>query len=145
LPLGTKVLSLVDGEVAKVEKLYSNDYTVMVMSKGSDLMFETEHVINPKVKVGDMVKGGDVIAEVSTHDSHYHPGFGILEIGILKGGNPPQHLCPFQYLDESIKEDTFTKIKALYKGWEDYRGDTSIYDEANYPVPGCATLEPAAG
>lgn len=75
LPLKTKVLSLVDGTVSNVEKLYSNDYSIMVTTNGSSLVYETEHVINPLVKVGDKVTAGQVIAEVSTHDSQYHPGF----------------------------------------------------------------------
>lgn len=65
VPLGTKVRSLVDGEVFDVPKLYSNDYSVMVKGKGSDLIFETEHVINVKVKKGDKVTAGQIIAEVS--------------------------------------------------------------------------------
>ncbi len=146
LPLGTKVLSLVDGEVTNVEQLYSGDYSVMVKSdnKNDQLVYETEHVNNPIVKKGDRVKGGQVIAEVSTHDSQYHPGLGILEIGILRGGNPPEHLCPFDRLDDSIKEETYKKITALYKSWEEFTGK-DLYKNESYPVPGCATLEPAAG
>lgn len=144
LPLGTKVLALVDGTVANVEKLYSDDYTIMVQAEGSDLIFETEHVNNPVVKKGDRVKGGQVIAEVSTHDSQYHPGLGILEIGILQGGNPPQHLCPFSYLDDSIKQATLDKISALYKAWEEYTGK-DLYNQESFAMPGCVTLDPSKG
>ena len=146
LPLGTKVLSLVDGVVTNVEQLYSGDYTVMVAKdvRAEGLIYETEHVINPVVKKGDRVKAGQYIAEVSTHDSKYHPGLGILEIGVMKGGNPPSHYCPFSYLDDSIKEDTFAKIKALYSAWEEYTGK-NLYSQESYPVPGCANLEPVKG
>lgn len=145
LPLGTKVHALVDGEVFDVPKLYSNDYSVMVQGSGSDLIFETEHVINVKVKKGDKVKAGDVIAEVSDYDKKGYDGFGLFEIGILKGGNPPQHICPFDYLDESIKSDTLKKITALQKSWEEYRGDTKIYDESKIVIPGCETRDPIEG
>src|SRR3990167_2404096 len=104
LPLGTKVRALVDGIVVDVPKLYSGDYSVMVApDMKSRWRYETEHVINPTVKIGDRVAAGQVIAEVSDYDSRNTPGFGLVEIGILKGGSPPQHLCPFQYLDPSIK------------------------------------------
>lgn len=145
VPLGTKVHSLVDGEVSDVPKLYSNDYSVMVQAEGGDLIFETEHVINVKVKKGDKVKAGDVIAEVSDYDAKNYGGFGLVEIGILKGGNPPSHLCPFAYLDDSIKDDTLKKITALQKSWEEYLGNSSIYDESKVVTPGCLTSGPIEG
>ena len=145
LPLGTKVHSLVDGEVFDVPKLYSNDYSVMVKGEGSELVFETEHVINVKVKKGDKVKAGDVIAEVSDYDAKNYAGLGLVEIGVLKGGNPPSHVCPFDYLDDSIKDSTLKKITALQKSWEEYRGDSSIYDESKVAVPGCVTRDRIEG
>jgi biotin carboxyl carrier protein len=145
LPLGTKVYSLVDGEVFDVPKLYSNDYSVMVQGEGGDLIFETEHVINVKVKKGDKVKAGDVIAEVSDYDAKNYAGMGLVEIGVLKGGNPPSHLCVFDYLDDSIKDETFKKITALQKSWEEYRGDSTIYDESKAVIPGCLTRDPIEG
>jgi biotin carboxyl carrier protein len=143
IPLGTKIHSLVDGVVVRIENLYSNDQTIMVASSAeSNWIYETEHVINPVVKVGDQVKAGQVIAEASTHDSQYHPGFGLYEIGILKGGNPPEHVCLFNYLDDSIKEDTFAKLRAFYTSWEAYIGDDTLYDESKMVVPGCYTPDP---
>lgn len=146
LPLGTKVRSLVDGVVVNVPQLYSNDYSIQVgENKDSQWLYETEHVINPLVKVGDAVKAGQVIAEVSTHDSQYHPGFGLYEIGILHAGNPPQHVCPFNYLDDSIKQDVHNKLTSFYKAWENYKADESIYDESKHATPGCYTLDPIDG
>lgn len=142
LPLGTKVYSIVDGVVANTPKVWSGDYSIQVTTDGKmeKWIYETEHVINPKVKVGDKVKAGQVIAEVSDFNKNI-PGFGIVEIGILKGGNPPQHICPFNYLDPSIKEKTVTKIKALYKSWEEYTGNTTLYNE-DEPVTGCVSMNP---
>lgn len=145
LPLGTKVHALVDGEVFDVPKLYSNDYSVMVQGEGSDLIFETEHVINVKVKKGDKVKAGDVVAEVSDYSAKNYAGFGLVEIGVLKGGNPPFHLCTFDYLDDSIKDKTLKNITALQKSWEEYRGDTTIYDESKVVIPGCLSRDPIEG
>lgn len=145
VPLGTKVMSLVDGKVVNVPKLYSNDYSIHVQAEGSDLIFETEHVINVKVKKGDTVKAGQAIAEVSDYDARNYDGQGLYEIGVLKSGNPPSHVCPFDYLDESIKEDTNKKILSLQKAWEEYRGDTSIYDETKAVTPGCLTRDPIEG
>lgn len=144
LPAGTKVLALVDGVVVDIPKLYSDDYSVMVApDKGSQWRYETEHVINPLVKVGDKVKAGQPVAEVSPHNTA-PAGYGIVEIGILKGGNPPQHICPFAYLDSSVKDDIVNKMISFYKSWEEYKGDSSLYDE-NLKTPGCITLDPIEG
>ncbi len=148
LPLGTKVYSLVDGEVINVEKLYSNDYTIMVArNRQSNYIYETEHVIHPLVKVGDHVSGGEVIAEASDHNSDYHPGLGILEIGILHPTKEgvAQHICPFAYLDPSIKKDVENKLNALYAAWESYQGNTTIYDEDHMVSPGCVITDPVQG
>lgn len=146
-PLGTKVVSLVDGVVFDVPKLYSNDYSVQVYDgKKAEWLYETEHVINVTVKKGDTVKAGQVVGEVSDYSAHGYDGLGLFEIGLLKGGNPPQHFCPFNYLDDSIKDDTLKKLSALMKSWEEYRGDNSLYpEESAYPVLGCLTLDPIDG
>ncbi|HLC49717.1 MAG TPA: hypothetical protein VJI96_05030 [Candidatus Andersenbacteria bacterium] len=141
LPLGTQVRSLVDGIVVDIPKLYSGDYSVMVApDMKSSWRYETEHVINPIVKIGDRVVAGQVVAQVSDYDSRNTPGFGLVEIGILKGGNPPQHLCPFQYLDPSMKNDIQREMRAFYQAWEKYRGQSDLYNEAVEPV-GCLTTE----
>jgi hypothetical protein len=149
LPLGTKVRSLVDGKVAKVEGLYSGDATIWVTANGrmdSGYIYETEHIINPVVKVGDSVRGGQAIGEVSRHDSQYHPGFGVMEIGIL---HPDQtratHICPFHYLDSSIKHSVQNQILGIHKAWMEYTGLPNLYDDSSASEPGCSTLDPVAG
>lgn len=147
LPLGTPVRSLVDGVVANMPILWSGDISIQITTDGNlqRWAYEIEHVKNPLVKVGDHVKAGQVIAEVSDFD-HNVPGFGAVEIGILHGGGegPPEHVCPFMYLDPSIKDEVFAKIRAFYQSWEQYRGDTTLYDESAQ-IPGCLTLIPIEG
>lgn len=147
LPLGTKVLAPIDGVVTKVETLYSNDSTIWFSSSNkSEWSYETEHVKNVTVKVGDKVTAGQVVAEVSDYSTKNTPGFGLVELGLFKPiNNEPAHWCPFAHLDESVKEATLKNISALYAGWEQFMGDTSIYDEASFAMPGCATLEPTKG
>lgn len=140
LPLGTKVRSLIDGVVVKVEEIYSGDFTIHIaQTKSSLFIFETEHVINPTVKVGDMVNAGDIIAEVSDYEVQNSPGYGVLEIGILMPGDRYIHICPFKYLDESIKEKTYNDLNSVYKAWNKYR-NVSFYTE-DLKVPGCISEE----
>lgn len=148
LPMGTKVRSLVDGVVVATPILYSGDYSIQVATSAqSPWRYETEHVSNPLVKVGDRVVAGQVIAEVSPHDSTHNSGFGLVEIGILKGGGagPPEHMCPFAYLDPSVKEEIERKIMALYTSWEEYIENVNLYDESALVSPGCLTLDPIEG
>ncbi|OGH18342.1 MAG: hypothetical protein A2770_00585 [Candidatus Levybacteria bacterium RIFCSPHIGHO2_01_FULL_38_12] len=146
VPLGTPVRSLVDGVVAAMPTLWSGDYSIQVTTDGKmqEWIYETEHLINPRAKVGDVVTAGQIVGEVSNFNRGAPPGFGTMEIGILRGGQKPQHVCPFAYLDESIKEDTLKKINSLFKSWEDYIGDQTLYEEKN-PIPGCLTQEPIDG
>ena len=144
LPLGTPVRSLVDGIVVAIPTVWIGDFSVMVgTGESSPWRYETEHVKNVLVKVGDKVTAGQIIAEVSDFDQGVPAGYGAVEIGILKGGNPPQHVCPFAYLDDSIKEETFAKMKNLFKTWQDYIGDQTLYSETQ--IPGCLTLDPIEG
>ncbi len=139
LPLGTKVHSLVDGVVVEIKDLYSGDQTIWVASSpSSKYIYETEHINNPVVKKGDHVTGGQVIGEVSSHDSQYHPGFGIVEIGILHStSTQAQHICPFHYLDPSIKADVQAKILNIHQAWMTYTGLPNLYDDTHAAEPGC--------
>lgn len=135
LPVKTKVYATINGVVVDIPKLYSGDYSIHIAtSRRSRWRYELEHVVNPTVKVGDKVKAGQVIAEVGPDNGR---DYGYLDVGILKGGNPPEHVCPFAYLDRSIKEETQKKITALYKAWENFKGDSNIYREETYVSPGC--------
>ena len=141
LPMGTKVQSLVDGVVVDVIELYSHDYSIHVaINSQSPWRYETEHIRNPLVRAGDRVTAGQVIAEVSEWSSESNDGLGMVEIGILRGGNPPHHVCPFQYLDPSVRNQVQDRIRQLYAAWEAFRGDTKLYDEASMPMTGCQTL-----
>ena len=145
VPLGTKVRSLVDGVVAATPTVWSGDYSIQVSANGKveKWLYETEHVKNPLVHVGDRVTAGQVIAEVSDYDRGLPSGFGIVEIGILKGGPVPEHICPFAYLDPSVKKDIHDKLAALFDSWEAYLGNNTLYNQE--PTPGCSTLAPIEG
>lgn len=144
-PIGTPVRSIVDGVVVDIPTLYSGDVSIQISDKKqSNWLYETEHVMNPTVKVGDRVTAGQVIAEVSDYTAQSMPGYGYFEIGILQGGNPPQHICPFAYLDPSAKTELESQLTQLYSDWEGYIGDTSLYNEAESPL-GCVSLEAVEG
>ena len=113
-------------------------------NKITEYVYETEHVINPLVKVGDKVKAGQVIAEVSDYVTKNMPGYGVVEMGILKTGNPPLHLCPYLYLDPGVKDSIINSLDTLYEDWNKYKGKT-IYNTADYEAPGCKVIREIEG
>ncbi len=143
LPGGTKITAMIDGEVVGMTELYSKDFGIMIAKdKQSKWRYEHEHVVKPRVKIGDKVKAGDVIAEVGAHTNYQYAGYGFFEIGLYRphsNGVGGHEDCIFKFLDPSVKKDIEAKVTAFYKGWEEYRGDTTLYDEANNYSPGCAT------
>lgn len=145
VPLGTPVRSIVDGIVAAIPTLWSGDVSIQVTADGKmqKWIYETEHLINPKVAVGDKVVAGQIIGEVGSFGNGDPPGYGAVEIGLLKGDQTPEHVCPFAYLDDSIREATFAKMRDLFQSWEEYVGDQSLYVETE--IPGCLTLQPIGG
>jgi hypothetical protein len=148
LPLGTKVLATIDGIIVDVPKLYSNDYSVQITTDGKKdgMIFELEHVKSPVVKAGDRVIAGQPVAEVTDFSSVHHPGYGYFDFAVFQvNATGPQHLCPFLYLDNSIKNEVFAKIRALYVSWEKFIGDDKMYDENAYTVPGCISTDPIDG
>lgn len=137
---GSPVYSLIDGEVLKVEQIYSGDYTVHIAEgKFSRFIFETEHVINPQVEAGDKVKAGDIVAYASDTEKQNFNGNGWVETGILIAGNPPAHICPFEFLDPSIKAKTDAAMLSIYQEWNRRVGE-EIYD-TSVQYPGCQTTE----
>jgi hypothetical protein len=150
LPLGTSVISMVDGTVCDVPKLYSNDYSVRVappgmacMQGGAYILYEHEHILNPAVKVGDKVTAGQKIGIVGDYNPHWKAkGLGILETGVFfskKGSNAPWHACLSSFLDPSKKTALLATLSSAYAAWEAELGDNKLYDEAKMSPVGCYT------
>jgi len=145
VPLGTKVLAIGSGVVTAISNLYSGDLTIFIINPETpSWIYEHEHIINPKVKEGDYIVAGQVIAEVSNYSEWLRKmGYGVVDIGLFKPTREyPGHHCPFRYFNESLKKETFVKIKALYKSWEEYEKNSTIYDENNHDLPGCVVDDP---
>ena len=152
LPLGTSVISMVDGTVCDVPKLYSNDYSVRVappgmacMQGGAYILYEHEHILNPTVKVGDKVTAGQKIGIVGDYNPHWKAkGLGVLETGVFfskKGSNASWHACLSSFLDPSKKTALLATLSSAFAAWEAELGDNTLYDEAKMSPVGCYTTE----
>ena len=149
LPLGTPVISLIDGTVCDVPKLYSDDFSIRVVPDGykcesagrASIMFETEHVIDPLVKVGDRVMAGQKIATVSDYTKSWKElGYGIVEIGVffaLENDLTPWHACPTRFFDPKVKAGLVSDLKSVADAWSKEIGMPDMYKQATNPEFGC--------
>ena len=139
-PLGTPVISMVDGTVCGLSKVWSNDYSVQVAPIGTPCMignwatvlFEHEHLINPTVNVGDKVKAGQQIGTVSDYNPYWKAkGFGMIEIGVFfvkKGSKKSWHACLGNYLAPTKRDSMLAVLTSVQMAWMAELSDPTLYD-----------------
>ena len=153
-PLGTPVISMVDGTVCDLPTLYSNDYSVRIAPTGTtclpggiaSILFEHEHLISPTVKVGAKVKAGQQIGTVSDYNPHWKAkGLGVIDTGVFFSKNDnsgkPWHACLANYLAPAKKASMITVLTSIQKAWIAERGDPTLYDLAAQNPVGCLTTD----
>lgn len=152
-PLGTPVISMLDGTVCDLPTLYSNDYSVRVapsgtscMPGGASILFEHEHLINPTVKVGDKVSAGQKIGTVSDYNSNWKAkGLGMIETGVFFSKNDqsgmPWHACLANYLLPAKKASMIVTLTSIENAWIAERNDPSLYNLAAQNPVGCLTQD----
>lgn len=157
-PLGTPVLAPIDGVVTAIEPLYSGDLTIMFAAQVGRpaTAWETEHVEDPTVQVGDVVRAGQPVAVVSDYLCYYSReqfgneewcgrGVGLVELGYLVGGAVPEHRCPFGVLtDPSALPQIEAALTAARAEIERLLGET-VFDTASWESPNCIVDDPIAG
>jgi len=153
-PLGTPVISMVDGTVCDLPTLYSNDYSVRVAPTGTtclpggiaSILFEHEHLINPTVKVGAKVKAGQQIGTVSDYNPHWKAkGLGLIETGVFFSKNDnsgkPWHACLANYLAPSKRASMLAVLTSIEQAWIAERNDPTLYNLAAQNPVGCLTTD----
>jgi hypothetical protein len=167
VPLGTVVRAIASGTVCAVTKLntgYSDDYSIGIgvsaggkpacitgpdgKGFGAVATWEHEHVMEPAVKVGDVVKAGQPIAVASYYKKDnwlYTSGYALYEIGILTGSpdGRPMHVCPALYLKASVKDTLLSQLATAARAYETNTGKT-YYSPATLAT-GCVADKPAYG
>jgi hypothetical protein len=128
------VLSICDGKVGNIYyQEESKDYEFFVRST-SDPSYEVyyDHVVDLLIKEEDRVQVGDVLA----HPRFFYSGLGSFEV-MINNTDTKRSYCPFNFLSEEKFEEYRLKVERLIREWEEFKGDSTIYDEKNYPLPGC--------
>lgn len=155
-PLGTNVISMIDGVVCDMPMLYSGDYSVRIAVPGTEcsgngapFLFEHEHLISPTVKVGDVVTAGQVIGKVSDYKSAWTQlGFGIIEIGVAfnkEGSGLPWKACIANYITPAKKTELAGILTSVMKAWIAERNDPTLYDITKQNPIGCSSQDDIQG
>jgi hypothetical protein len=150
-PLGTPVISMLDGTVCDRPRLYSGDYSIRVAPPGvacnggsASVLIEHEHLLSPTVNVGDKVTAGQQIGVVSDYNPHWKAkGFGLIETGVffIKKSDPtrPWHACLANYLVPAKSAALQATLSSIETAWNTERNDPSLYNLAAQNPVGCLT------
>lgn len=139
---GTEILSITDGKVEDISyQKDHDDYSLLVSPSNSSWKIDYDHVTNIRVSKGDSVVSGQVLAEsprATGSLGEYNLGF--MEIMVFQdsgphGNNPT--VCFFNFLDDSVKTELHAKIYEFVSEWEEFKGDSDIYNEELWESPGC--------
>ena len=148
-PLHTPVVATVNGVVAEIATLWSTptlgDVSVRIrpdgIPSGCAVLIETEHVLSPRVAVGDRVTAGQTIAEVGTLNQQYNSGLGEVEFGYATtSGTRPMHVCPYAYFAPSVAAVQVGLLQRLMSDWETFRSLPTLWNESTWVggIPGCS-------
>ncbi len=136
VPLGTKLMAPTDGFVQVAFFNHTQDWGINIKSKDSNWIVSFEHVVNLKVKDGDIVKAGDIVADAAPRTT-FNNEIAMTELAVWEGGNRGVvKYCPFNFLEESLKSIYQQKLNQLVKDWEEFIGK-DVYQEEKWVAPGC--------
>lgn len=145
---GTPIRAMIDGVIAAVEYQSDDNYYVWIRPHTHpNWIIEYDHVKPVNIEVGDHVVAGQTIAtientamigaEFDLEEMMFVGGaeLGLFEIMVL----PPDrtYRCPTDYLHSEVESTIKQQIADLMSDWESFKGNESLYDEANMPTVGC--------
>ncbi|MDZ7797720.1 MAG: hypothetical protein U5N56_12070 [Candidatus Marinimicrobia bacterium] len=136
-----EIFAVADGVVDRFLFLdETGDHMLRTRWPGSNLEIIYDHVTNPQFELGDTIMRGDFIGNPGCWD----PGYvGRTEIQISTGNDDEDNFlshCPFDVFDPDSLEVYTARVSRLIEEWENFKEDTTIYDEENFVYPCCVNL-----
>jgi hypothetical protein len=109
------------------------DYSLQFSVPGADDFFVmVDHVQNPTLEVGESVNAGDILGIAGVWSELQ----GRSEIQINNDFDETA-VCPFDLLNEAVKDDYANRLGNVYADFEAVRGEPDLYDEDTWMQPAC--------
>jgi len=130
-----QVVSPIDGIVTQVDYQEDQDdfSLILLPDADSNWFVNIDHVRNVMVSVGDTVTAGQQVGTSGTWTDE----LGRVELMVVQDNTT--YYCPFDVFDTALKAEYEEKVTLLMNEWEDFKGDTTIYDQGAMVAPGCIT------
>ena len=128
------IFSISEGEVAGIAyQEETKDFEFSIQSLNDPSYYVVyDHLVNLKIALGDQVQPGDTLGNPRPLSSE----FGSMEI-MINTSDTKLSYCPFCFFCEDKLEEYEQKVYQLMRDWEEFKADTTIYDEENHYIPGC--------
>ncbi|MDP3726169.1 MAG: hypothetical protein Q8R36_03145, partial [bacterium] len=111
------------------------DYSIHIQPElNSEWTLEHDHVSNLRVSKGSTVKAGDILGKVGTLGGE----LGRTEIMFWNSSaSRPLTYCPLKYFDPQLLSEYKQKVTQHMEDWEEFKGNTNLYNEEKHLFPGC--------
>lgn len=128
------ICAIAEGEVTRVVyQEESGDYEFSIQSlKDPSYIVVYDHLVNLKIQTGDRIRPGDLLGNPRPWTSE----IGGMEI-MVNNMDTKLSVCPLCCMTEETLEINAQNISQLMNDWEEFKDDTTIYDQENHVVPGC--------
>jgi hypothetical protein len=128
------VFAIAEGEVTRlVFQEETDDYEFSIQSLNDpSYTVVYDHVVNLKIQTGDRIQAGDTLGNPRPWTSEV----GGLEI-MVNNQDTKLSYCPLSFMNEEILNYSVQNITQLIKDWEEFKEDTTIYDQEDHVIPGC--------
>jgi hypothetical protein len=131
---GSTIIAPVNGTVNDVGyRADTEDYSIVIIPEGASSWWVVlDHVLNPVVSADETVSAGDTLGVAGT----WELGQGRTELQVINNDTGLSY-CPFDYFDSESSTTVEGEVTDLMNSWEEYKGDTDIYDQSSMSKPGC--------
>ncbi len=128
------IFAIAEGQVERVHyQEGSEDYEIGIRSLNDpDYDVGYDHLVNIQVDSGQTVVPGDTIG----YPRPLFCGLGSFEI-MVSSWETKLSYCPFCCFNPDKIEEYQNKLLQLIEDWETFKGDTTLYDESAFVLPGC--------
>jgi hypothetical protein len=96
-------------------------------------MIMVDHIKDITVAQGNFVTAGQILGKPGP----WIEGISRTELMVYQNDTA---WCPFLFMTDSLKAGFRQKLRHLMADWESFKNDTTLYDEASMPEPGCNDL-----